>query len=169
MAALRRVNRMTGAGHADSRRDKHPCADVNRRGVKDYAVVVDNGQSIGVDIEAVITVKAGFNGGQGMAGAQKFLQNLPALSCSSGEVWLYSQQSRLAWRCSFTVVFSNPLAYAVGLFIMSRTFTVGSLLFNHYVKNICNGDRVLVCQQKNTVDRINPLYGAGDRRSSGTK
>ena len=52
---------------------------MDRRGVKDHAVVIDDRQSVGVDIESIIASERRFNGGHGMASAQKFLQDLPPL------------------------------------------------------------------------------------------
>ena len=54
--------------------------DVHRGSVQYDAVVIDHGQAVGVDIEAIVAAEPGLDKGKGMTGAQQLLQNDPPLS-----------------------------------------------------------------------------------------
>ena len=71
-------HRVARAGQADARRDEGPRPDVDGRGVQDDAVVVDDGKAVGVDVEAVITVKGGLDEGQVGTIPQQLLEDFPA-------------------------------------------------------------------------------------------
>ena len=74
------IKGMSGAAEAYARGDKRACTDVDGRGIQNHAVIVDNRQAVGMNIEAVIAVKAGLDKGQRVAGAKQFSQNvLPLL------------------------------------------------------------------------------------------
>ena len=79
MAALFRVDRMAGTGQTDTGRNKRARADVHRRSIQNDAVVVDDRQPVGVDVEAVVAVEIRLDAGHGRAGAQQLLQNRAAL------------------------------------------------------------------------------------------
>ena len=78
-AALLWINRVSGTGQADARRDKGSRADMNRRRVQNHAVIVDHRQPVDVDIEAVVAAKIGLDIGQRVVGAQKLTQDGAAL------------------------------------------------------------------------------------------
>lgn len=103
-AALFRINGVAGTGQTDTRRDKGPRADMDRRCVQNHAVIVDYRQSVDVNIEAVIATEIGLDVGQRMVGAQKLPQDGAARLCAS------------------TGAFSYPHAYAAGRFIRSIGF-----------------------------------------------
>ena len=79
MAALLWINRVSGTGQTDARRDKGSRADMNRRRVQNHAVIVDHRQPVDVDIEAVVAAKIGLDIGQRVVGAQKLTQDGAAL------------------------------------------------------------------------------------------
>ena len=63
---------------------------MNRRGIQNHAVVVDDRKAVCMDVEAIITVKIRFDKGQGMAGSQQFLQNgLPLFRLIRGSVVVF--------------------------------------------------------------------------------
>ena len=53
VAALLRVDGMTGAGKAYAGGNKGTCADVYRRGIQNDTVIVDDRQAVGMDVEAI--------------------------------------------------------------------------------------------------------------------
>ena len=55
------------------------------RGVQDHTVVIDDGQAVGVDVEAEVTAEGGFNESQGVAGAEELPEDL--LTSVSGVGW----------------------------------------------------------------------------------
>ena len=67
---------MAGTGQAHSRGNESTGADMNRRGIQDHTVIVDDCKAVGMDIESVVTVKRGFNKGQRMASTQQLVQDL---------------------------------------------------------------------------------------------
>ena len=75
VAALLRVDGMTGAGKAYAGGNKGACSDVYRRGIQNDAVIIDDRQAVGMDIEAIVTVEIWLNAGHGRAGAQQGLQD----------------------------------------------------------------------------------------------
>ena len=79
MAALLRVDGMTGAGKAYAGGNKGTCSDVYRRGIQNDAVIIDDRQAVGMDIEAIVTVEIWLNAGHGRAGAQQGLQDTAPL------------------------------------------------------------------------------------------
>ena len=79
VAALLRVDGMTGAGKAYAGGNKGTCSDVYRRGIQNDAVIIDDRQAVGMDIEAIVTVEIWLNAGHGRAGAQQGLQDTAPL------------------------------------------------------------------------------------------
>ena len=71
VAALLRVDGMTGAGKAYAGGNKGTCSDVYRRGIQNDTVIVDDRQAVGMDVEAIVTVEIRLNAGHGRAGAQQ--------------------------------------------------------------------------------------------------
>ena len=57
MAALLRIDGMTGAGKAYARGNKGTCSDVYRRGIQNDTVIIDDRQAVGMDVEAIVTVE----------------------------------------------------------------------------------------------------------------
>lgn len=72
-SSLGGIHGMSRAGEADTGADEGIGTDMHRRGIQNDAVVIDDGQTVGVDMEAVITVERWLNECQGMAGAEKLL------------------------------------------------------------------------------------------------
>ncbi len=66
VAALLRVDGMTGAGKAYTGAIK-ALPDVYRRGIQNDAVIIDDRQAVGMDIEAIVTVEIWLNAGHGRA------------------------------------------------------------------------------------------------------
>ena len=93
MAALLRIDGMTGAGKAYARGNKGTCSDVYRRGIQNDTVIIDDRQAVGMDIEAIVTVEIWLNAGHGRAGAQQGLQDTAPLFLfvGSGAVVLPTQ------------------------------------------------------------------------------
>ena len=77
--ALLRVNRMPRTAQTDAGRNKSTCSDMDGGGVQNGAVVVDDGEPMGMDVEPVIAVKGRLDKGQRMAAAKQLLENLGAL------------------------------------------------------------------------------------------
>lgn len=61
MAALFRINRMTGTSQTYTRSNKCPRANIYRRCIQNNTVVIDYNQTMCMDIESVITMKIRFN------------------------------------------------------------------------------------------------------------
>lgn len=78
LCALGRIHRVARAGQADARRDEGPRPDVDGRGVQDDAVVVDDRETVGVDVEAVIAVEGWLDEGQVGTIPQQLLEDFPA-------------------------------------------------------------------------------------------
>ena len=93
MAALLRVDGMTGAGKAYAGGNKGTCSDVYRRGIQNDTVIIDDRQAVGMDVEAIVTVEIRLNAGHGRAGAQQGLQDTAPLFLfvGSGAVVLPAQ------------------------------------------------------------------------------
>ena len=79
--SLGSIHGMSRAGKADTGTDEGICADMHRRSIQNDAVVIDDGQTVGVDVEAVITAERRFDKCQGVAGAEKLLQDFSPLFC----------------------------------------------------------------------------------------
>ena len=93
MAALLRIDGMTGAGKAYAGGNKGTCSDVYRRGIQNDTVIIDDRQAVGMDVEAIVTVEVRLNAGHGRAGAQQGLQDAAPLFLfvGSGAVVLPAQ------------------------------------------------------------------------------
>ena len=93
VAALLRVDGMTGAGKAYAGGNKGTCSDVYRRGIQNDTVIIDDRQAVGMDVEAIVTVEIRLNAGHGRAGAQQGLQDTAPLFLfvGSGAVVLPAQ------------------------------------------------------------------------------
>ena len=93
VAALLRIDGMTGAGKAYAGGNKGTCSDVYRRGIQNDTVIIDDRQAVGMDIEAIVTVEIWLNAGHGRAGAQQGLQDTAPLFLfvGSGAVVLPTQ------------------------------------------------------------------------------
>ena len=72
-SSLGSIHGMSRAGKADTGTDEGICADMHGRSIQNDAVVIDDGQTVGVDVEAVITAERRFDKCQGVAGAEKML------------------------------------------------------------------------------------------------
>ena len=70
VTALLRVDGVSRTGKAYTRRDKSTAANMHRGSVQNYTVVVDDRQTVCVDIKAIVTVKTRLNPGQGAASAE---------------------------------------------------------------------------------------------------
>ena len=121
VAALLWINRVSGTGQTDARRDKGSRADMNRRRVQNHAVIVDHRQPVDVDIEAVVAAKIGLDIGQRVVGAQKLTQDGAALlrvlrGC------LVICPTKLAWH-----VFVPPLGHSHTRRHMPRDASSGRL------------------------------------------
>ena len=68
--ALCGIQRVTGTGQTAARPDKDTGSDLHSGGVQNDAIVVDDRQAVGVDIEAVITAEIRLNKGKRMTGSQ---------------------------------------------------------------------------------------------------
>ena len=85
MAALLRVDGMTGAGKAYAGGNKGTCSDVYRRGIQNDTVIVDDRQAVSMDVKAIVTVEVRLNAGHGRACAQQGLQDAAGRTpCSRG-------------------------------------------------------------------------------------
>ena len=71
VAALLRVDGMTGAGKAYAGGNKGTCSDVYRRGIQNDTVIIDDRQAVGMDVEAIVTVEIRLNAGHGRAGGRQ--------------------------------------------------------------------------------------------------
>ena len=76
--AMGSVNGVAGAGQTDTGRNESPGTDMDRGGIQNDAVVVDDVQPVGVDIETVITVECRLNEGQVGAVTEQLFQDFPA-------------------------------------------------------------------------------------------
>ena len=70
VTALFRINSVTRTGKAYPRRNKSSVADMYRGSVQNHAVVVDDCQTVRVDIKAIVTVKTRLNSCHGTASAE---------------------------------------------------------------------------------------------------
>ena len=100
MAALLRVDGMTGAGKAYAGGNKGTCSDVYRRGIQNDTVIVDDRQAVSMDVKDIVTVVMGEHV------PSRVCRMLRRFSCSLGAVRLYSQHSCFARFCSSVGVFS---------------------------------------------------------------
>ncbi len=106
MAALLRVDGMTGAGKAYAGGNKGTCSDVYRRGIQNDTVIVDDRQAVSMDVKAIVTVEVRLNAGHGRAGAQQGLQDAAPLFLFVGSGAVVLQHSCFARFCSSVGVFS---------------------------------------------------------------
>ena len=72
-SSLGSIHGMSCTGKADTGTDEGICADMHGRSIQNDAVIIDDGQTVGVDMEAVITTKRRLNKCQRVAGAEKLL------------------------------------------------------------------------------------------------
>lgn len=72
-SSLGSIHGMSCTGKADTGTDEGICADMHRRSIQNDAIVIDDGQTVSVDVEAVITAERRFDKCQGVAGAEKLL------------------------------------------------------------------------------------------------
>lgn len=86
--SLSSIHGMSSTGKADAGADESVGTEMHRRSIQNDAVVIDEGQPVGVDMEAIITMKRWLDKCQGMASAEKLLQDFSPLFrfCRSGLV-----------------------------------------------------------------------------------
>lgn len=70
VTALIRVDGVSRTGKTYTRRDKSATANMHQGSVQNYTVVVDDRQTVCVNIKAVVTVKTRLNPGHGAASAE---------------------------------------------------------------------------------------------------
>ena len=72
-SSLGSIHGMSRAGKADTGTDEGICADMHRRSIQNDAVIIDDGQTVGVDMESIITAERRLDKCQRMTGTEKLL------------------------------------------------------------------------------------------------